>query len=72
MTDKNKFDMPFLMPVEKACKKLIRAIEKRSREVQFPFPLFAILSMAKMIPNFIWDRMTAAAAPKSKRSKKAE
>ena len=72
MTDKNKFDMPFLIPVEKACRKIIRGIEKRSREVQFPFPLFAILSMAKMIPNFLWDRMTGAAAPKSKNSSKTD
>jgi short-subunit dehydrogenase len=68
MTGKNKFKMPFLMPVEKAVKVMIRGIEKGSREVQFPLPLFLILSTAKMLPNFIWDRLANSMAPKSKKS----
>lgn len=70
LTDKNKHPMPFMWPTDRAARKIIRGIEKRSREVHFPFPLFATLALAKMFPNFLWDFLASSLSPKKDPNRK--
>lgn len=70
MTDQNKFPMPFMWPVDKAARVIIRGIEKGAREIRFPFPLVATLALAKMAPNGIWDFLAGKASPRKLAKKK--
>lgn len=65
LTDKNKFEMPFMWPTDKAAARIIRGIEKGRREVAFPFPLVATLSLAKLFPNWLWDTLASTLSPRA-------
>lgn len=64
MTEKNKFPMPFLMPVEKAARVMANGIEARRREVNTPWQMALLMGFCRMLPNWIWDRAVALGAPK--------
>ncbi|NIA30847.1 MAG: SDR family NAD(P)-dependent oxidoreductase [Actinobacteria bacterium] len=50
MTDSNDFYMPFLMPVEKAVKIIIKGLEKKKPEICFPLRLCCIAKFARILP----------------------
>ncbi len=47
--------MPFLMEVDDAVKKIIRAIEKRKKSYAFPWQLASIVRLGMIMPNFMYD-----------------
>ena len=47
---------PFLMDVEPAARIILRAIERRRRRVDFPWPMTALLRVVQMLPGAIYDR----------------
>jgi short-subunit dehydrogenase len=47
--------MPFLMEVDDAVKKIIRAIEKRKKSFAFPWQLATIVRAGMIMPNFMYD-----------------
>ena len=51
MTDKNDYMMPFLMPVDKAAKIIIRGLEKGRTEIHFPYRLSVIAKISRLLPN---------------------
>lgn len=51
MTDLNRFPMPFLMPVEKAARIIIRGLEKKKTEIHFPYRLSLLVKAAQWLPN---------------------
>jgi short-subunit dehydrogenase len=51
--------MPFLMELDDAVKKMIRAIEKRKKTVAFPWQLASIVRLGMVMPNFMYDRIAA-------------
>ena len=51
MTDVNDYYMPFLMPVEKAGRIIIRGLERGKTEIHFPYRLSLIAKAAQFIPN---------------------
>jgi len=51
--------MPFLMELDEAVKKMIRAIEKRKKTVAFPWQLASIVRLGMVMPNFMYDRIAA-------------
>ena len=53
MTDKNKFKMPFLMPVEKAAEKIIKEISKNKRQIIFPKTTYCLTLFFNLLPNII-------------------
>ncbi|HSP16613.1 MAG TPA: SDR family NAD(P)-dependent oxidoreductase [Thermoanaerobaculia bacterium] len=57
MTEKNKFKMPFLMPVEKAARIIADGIERGARVVEFPWPMSKLMRFARLLPDAVWDRM---------------
>ncbi len=50
MTDSNDFYMPFLMPVEKAVKIIIKGLERKKPEICFPWRLCCIAKFARILP----------------------
>ncbi len=55
LTDKNKFEMPFLVDVEDAAAIIDRAIQKRARWCRFPLPLSAAATASKIMPGALRD-----------------
>jgi short-subunit dehydrogenase len=51
--------MPFLMELDDAVKKMIRAIEQRKKTVAFPWQLASIVRLGMVMPNFMYDRIAA-------------
>jgi len=55
MTDKNDFEMPFLMEVNKAVKIIIKGIEKEKRIIQFPIPIIIGVKLITLLPNWLYE-----------------
>ncbi len=47
--------LPFLMEVDEAAVKMIRAIEKRKKSYAFPWQLATIVRLGMVMPNFMYD-----------------
>jgi short-subunit dehydrogenase len=69
MTDKNRFKMPFLMTAERAARIIADGLARRARVVEFPLPMSLLTRFTRIIPNAIFDRVTA---PYAKRKIDAE
>ncbi len=55
LTDKNEFQMPFLMKAEKAAAIILKGIEKEKRMIQFPIPTVLGARLLRVLPDFIFD-----------------
>ncbi|MEA3285746.1 MAG: SDR family NAD(P)-dependent oxidoreductase [Candidatus Marinimicrobia bacterium] len=55
MTDQNKVPMPFLMDVERASVKIIRAIERGRKRFSFPWQMAIFVHLMKALPDFLYD-----------------
>jgi NAD(P)-dependent dehydrogenase (short-subunit alcohol dehydrogenase family) len=47
--------LPFLMEVDDAARKMIRAIEKRKKSYAFPWQLATIVRVGMVMPTFLYD-----------------
>lgn len=59
MTDKNEFDMPFIMETPKAAKIILDGIKKEKRMIQFPWQLVFLTRFLPFIPNWIFEKLEA-------------
>jgi short-subunit dehydrogenase len=59
MTEKNRFQMPFLMPVDRAVRIIADGIERGAREVEFPRPLALLTRLSRLLPNAVYERLSA-------------
>jgi short-subunit dehydrogenase len=57
MTDKNDYYMPFLIPVEKAVKIIIKGLEKEKTEIHFPYRFSLLAKLAKLLPNNFYAKV---------------
>ncbi len=55
MTDKNNFEMPFLMSVEKAADIIAEGLRKEKRYIAFPLVMKLLVDFARVIPNFVFE-----------------
>lgn len=51
LTDKNRFPMPFLMPVEKAVDRIVAGLRSKRYEIAFPWPLAWGLRLLRALPE---------------------
>ncbi len=58
LTQKNDFDMPFLMGSDEAASRILRRIAARPATYSFPFRLSALLSISRILPG-LWRKMVA-------------
>jgi len=50
-------NMPFLMELDDAVAKIVRAIEKEKKSYAFPWPLANFVRLGMIMPNFMYDRI---------------
>lgn len=55
LTDRNEFNMPFLLEVEDAARKLLRAIGKRRRIYNYPWQLWWLIKLGMRTPRRLYD-----------------
>ena len=55
LTDRNRFPMPFLQPVDLAARKIIHGIARGKREIHFPRRLTVPLKMLRCLPGGIYE-----------------
>ena len=60
LTDKNDFEMPFLMSAQQAAQRISCAIESRPRVLNFPRRLSYLLHFMRLFPS-LWQRLMVAA-----------
>jgi len=51
--------MPYLMELDEAIKKIVRAIEKRKKSYSFPWQLASIVRACMLLPNPVYDWIAA-------------
>lgn len=57
MTDKNKFPMPFMVPVERAARIIATGLLKKRREINFPWQMVLMVKLLRLLPGWMFDRM---------------
>jgi short-subunit dehydrogenase len=66
MTDKNEFQMPFLMDVDKAAKIILNGIKKEKSIIQFPLPIVIGSKIIKYMPDWLFDFIMSKELPARK------
>lgn len=66
MTDKNEFQMPFLMDVERAARIIINGIKKEKSIIQFPLPIVIGSKIIKFMPDWLFDFLMSKQLPARK------
>ena len=57
LTDKNDFNMPFLLSTEDGVKRIKKAIEKNKRIYVFPLRFYLIISALNLLPKFLREKI---------------
>jgi len=56
MTERNKFPMPFIMPVERAGHIIVRGVLKKKRIISFPWPMVMFMRTMQHLPHWLLQR----------------
>jgi len=67
LTDRNRFRMPFLVPVEKAARIIADGLGRRRFEIAFPWQLVLPLKLLRLVPRGLYFRIVGRATGASKR-----
>ncbi|HTT39303.1 MAG TPA: SDR family oxidoreductase [Burkholderiales bacterium] len=67
MTEKNPYPMPFLMRADRAAKRMVDAIERRTRHIVVPWQMGVVGLLLKMMPRPVHDAAFARAPRKPRR-----
>lgn len=57
MSAKNRFPMPFLMSSGRAAKIIADGLRRRKRQINFPWQLAWLSSLARLFPDALYDRV---------------
>ena len=57
MTDRNQFPMPYMVELDDAVERIVRAIRRRERMVLFPWQLGWLRWIAQVFPRALYDAM---------------
>lgn len=57
LTDRNRFPMPFLMPVDEAAVRIVRGLERGRKEIHFPGALSWTLKALRVLPYPLYERI---------------
>jgi NADP-dependent 3-hydroxy acid dehydrogenase YdfG len=63
LTDRNAFDMPFLVQTDKAARIIANGLEAGKPEINFPWQMICLMKLVKWTPNWIYDRAVTALSP---------
>ena len=59
LTANRKSRLPFLLELDDAALRIVRAIERRPRTYAFPWQLASLVRLMKLMPDAIYDRIAA-------------
>lgn len=62
LTDKNDFDMPFLITSDEAASRIVTGVEKRKHYLHFPKRLTLLLKLLSFLPSSVWQRIISRKA----------
>lgn len=57
LTDKNDFEMPFLITSDEAAARIIVGVDKRKNYLHFPKRLTLLLKLLSFLPSSVWQRI---------------
>ena len=57
LTDKNEFNMPFLLETDEGVKRIVKAIKKEKRVYAFPLRFYLIISFLNLLPHFLREKI---------------
>lgn len=57
LTDKNDFEMPFLITSNEAASRIVKGVKKRKNYLHFPKRLTLILKIISFLPNPLWQKL---------------
>ncbi|MEE2757546.1 MAG: SDR family NAD(P)-dependent oxidoreductase [Myxococcota bacterium] len=57
LTARNHHPMPFILELDDATRRIVRAMAKKRTEYAFPWPLAFTVKLARFIPNRLYDRI---------------
>ena len=60
LTEGRDAEMPFLMELDDAVRKMVRAIEKRRKRYSFPWQLATIVRAGMLMPIWMYDKISRA------------
>jgi len=66
MTDVNEYPMPFILPVDKAAQKFIRAIKKHKKYCVIPWQMQGVAWLMQVLPHSVWDYLMRKAPHKAR------
>jgi NAD(P)-dependent dehydrogenase (short-subunit alcohol dehydrogenase family) len=58
LTDKNDFEMPFLIPVEQAVDAIVHGLDGTRFEITFPWAFAMLLKLGRLLPYPLYFRLT--------------
>ena len=67
MTARNPYPMPFLMNVDAAARKIMRAIERGKTHAVIPWQMAIVARLLRLAPDWLYDRLFANAPRKPRR-----
>jgi NAD(P)-dependent dehydrogenase (short-subunit alcohol dehydrogenase family) len=62
LTDKNDFEMPFLITSDEAASRIIVGVEKRKNYLHFPKRLTLLLKLLSFLPSSVWKSIISRKA----------
>lgn len=57
LTDKNEFNMPFILQTKEGVERILKAIEKEKRVYAFPLRFYLIIQILNLLPNFLREKI---------------
>ena len=57
LTDKNNFDMPFLITSDEAASRIVKGVDKRKAYLHFPKRLTLLLKVIGFMPSSFWQKI---------------
>ena len=70
LTDRNRYRMPFLMPVDAAAERIVSGIERERREIHFPKPFSWTLKLLRVLPYPLYAQIIRRATADRQRFQK--
>lgn len=67
MTESNPYRMPFLLPADAAAARIAAVIARRKSFAVIPWPMAIVARLLHVMPDWIYDRLFAAAPRKPRR-----
>ena len=63
LTDRNAFNMPFLVQTDRAARIIADGLEKGMAEINFPWQMICLMKLVKWTPNWLYDRLVGLLSP---------